>query len=960
MYSWLIPLFVAAGSLVEPLSDADRTWDTNTVKTMTAYKYGPYDGVMWFCHDGTVFEPKWYLCKDHGGGEQYGVLSEATHRLAKDGIYVGTILAAIKPGELPADNFYRARALLIERYLERALDGWVVKSARAAKEMRGFRQEEDERKFARTLLMELMGYREMRNENRYLSIRLIRSLPYGQDENLADQMRELAGQLGDTDPAFRDLRYKIHSMPEPTDIAAVEAYAQKAKPQFAETTQKLLTTLRSVYDPAVGRARLKELAQQIVYPPTRDAIAAFLAAPAGDVTALLTLGNQTITSAQRTIFPAHTETQEERNLWGMQVMSLVETQWVQATADLSRAALTRAQALDLVGQLMDGAQGLGLLSERETAQAHTNLTLAKSGQSDAYITGISRLGMALDWARAKVAYDLGIPLARYQAIEPRSRDAIDDILRSGLSLPLAAILDRLNADAEKLRGSGDKLVGLGDLNTKEVRGLNPGIAAGNLREITFDTDTSALQRSEIALLDDLPPELPPVSGLITTGPTGSLAHMALLARNLAIPHASVSSEIAAALRTHAGQSALLGVSVGRQVLLGPLADFPADVQAAMVKPKEPEKPVFSIDVDKLDLKTAQVLPISAISVEDKGVRVGPKAAEVGHLKKLFPDRVSDAVVLPFGLFVQHVTRPGKNGAPSPLDNLKEAYVQAANLPTDKADAYVLAALAQMRQDIMTLPFAPGFSDAVWAGLKTMGWPGTFGVYVRSDTNVEDLKDFTGAGLNLTVFNQVSFEHILKAIREVWASPFAERSYRWRQRLLSNPEQVYPSVLLHKTVPSAISGVMVTADMQTGSLDGLTISVSEGVSAVVDGGAPETWLVKKDGTITLLASSRTPTRKFVPRPPAEGTVLMAAEGTDPLLTDALMTQVRKLASEVIEKMPPSDTPWDIEFGISYGKVYLLQIRPLRTAKAPATNPLLVALDKSVAQADAALDINAVLP
>ena len=50
-----------------------------------------------------------------------------------------------------------------------------------------------------------------------------------------------------------------------------------------------------------------------------------------------------------------------------------------------------------------------------------------------------------------------------------------------------------------------------------------------------------------------------------------------------------------------------------------------------------------------------------------------------------------------------------------------------------------------------MPFPDGFESEVEAALNELGKPNTFGVYVRSDTNVEDLKDFTGAGLNLTVF-----------------------------------------------------------------------------------------------------------------------------------------------------------------------------------------------------------------
>ncbi len=55
-----------------------------------------------------------------------------------------------------------------------------------------------------------------------------------------------------------------------------------------------------------------------------------------------------------------------------------------------------------------------------------------------------------------------------------------------------------------------------------------------------------------------------------------------------------------------------------------------------------------------------------------------------------------------------------------------------------------------------------------------------GVFIRSDTNVEDLPGFTGAGLNLTLFNIVGFDNIVKGIPEVWASPYTARAWAWRQ------------------------------------------------------------------------------------------------------------------------------------------------------------------------------------
>ena len=111
---------------------------------------------------------------------------------------------------------------------------------------------------------------------------------------------------------------------------------------------------------------------------------------------------------------------------------------------------------------------------------------------------------------------------------------------------------------------------------------------------------------------------------------------------------------------------------------------------------------------------------------------------------------------------------------------------------------------------------PEFRDRLQkALLDAFGPDGSFGVFVRSDTNVEDLPGFTGAGLNLTVPHVVGFENIMAAVKRVWASPFSERAFRWRQAYMKNPEHVYASVLLMKSVAAEKSGVLVTADIESG-------------------------------------------------------------------------------------------------------------------------------------------------
>jgi len=73
---------------------------------------------------------------------------------------------------------------------------------------------------------------------------------------------------------------------------------------------------------------------------------------------------------------------------------------------------------------------------------------------------------------------------------------------------------------------------------------------------------------------------------------------------------------------------------------------------------------------------------------------------------------------------------------------------------------------------MSAELDPAFvSELKQAMDSEFGTDGSYGVFVRSDTNVEDLPGFTGAGLNLTVPNVVGFENVLQSIRRVWASPF---------------------------------------------------------------------------------------------------------------------------------------------------------------------------------------------
>ena len=957
--------FLAPPDFAAALTDSERTLAQSLVATFRGERLGPYNGILWFCNDGTQQQPHLNGCVGHEGGAMYATFSPQAQRLFKLGIYGGTVLTALTIDDLIASDFYRARALVIESYLERSLSGWLIERA---KTFRGFRQDEDEAESARRLLIELCGDREMLDHGRAVVIRLTRALPYGRGaEALADEIRTMAAAISDADRSFADLRFKIHSLPEPSDTGKVEAYAQGRTDAVGDQARALAAALHRYYDPAMRLERLRAVKGWLAIKPVRDAIQALLDVNPTDTLAVIDKGAALIEAAGGNLLPTQDPKAAERNLLRLHTISIVEGLWVAASADLSKRALSRRQAFDIFAKFVRCAQLAGLLSTRERDTALAELRPLANTDSAGYGRGVRNLGRVLEWARARLDFELGVPLARYQAVEPKSALVIDDILRSGMMLPLAALYDRIATDAERLAGGGDRLVGL-SVSAEALRGENAGLTVGPLRVIGPGADPSGLESGAIALLSELPPDLPKVAGVLTIAPPGSLSHVALLARNLGIPLAAVGGDIAAALAPHAGERFVLGVSSGRRVLLAPWVSLSPAEQAQLTADKaEKDKTAgatLTIDVQRLDLTTARILRRDEVAEADAGIRVGPKAAELGHLKRLFPTRVADAAVIPFGVFVRHVDTP-VGGAPTPFAELKAAYARFATARAsgnpDKAEADMLAALARFREQIMTRPFAPGFEAEVRQALTRMGPPGSFGVYVRSDTNVEDLKDFTGAGLNLTVFNRVAVRDILQAIREVWASPFAERSFRFRQDLITNPEQAYPSVLLHRTVPGETSGVILTTDFESSDPAAFTISAGEGVSAVVDGGAPETLVVSSNGSVRLLASARSPTRKIIPKPPAQGVVLAAALGKEPLLSDREILQLRGLVEEVRAKMPPraEGVPWDIEYGLVAGKAFLMQIRPLKTART-ALVPLLTQLDTNAHAPATAVALDEALP
>ena len=361
-------------------------------------------------------------------------------------------------------------------------------------------------------------------------------------------------------------------------------------------------------------------------------------------------------------------------------------------------------------------------------------------------------------------------------------------------------------------------------------------------------------------------------------------------------------------------------------------------------------------MEKLDLKTRRFVGLDKLRASDSGRICGPKAANLGELKGFFPEAVADGLVIPFGYFRALLDQPIEPGGLTVFRWMQDQYkiIRRLDGDTRRQDQIIQRFLKQMHSWIISADPGEGFRNRLRTAMqKTFGADGTYGVFVRSDTNIEDLPGFTGAGLNLTVPHVVGFENVMAAISRVWASPFTERAFRWRQGFMKAPEHVYASVLLMKSVPAEKSGVLVTADIDSGQPGWLTIAVSEGVGGAVSGQTAEELRINlNNGKVRLMAHATEPYKRVLL---SEGGIAkVRASGSEAVLNEMEIKLLMELAGTAPKRFPNlresqgRTVPADIEFGFYQNRLMLFQIRPFLESVKARQNLLLNDLDNRLIQ------------
>lgn len=947
-----LPSPAASQAYPPPPSPAVADSVRQTLEALKNAERGPYERIRWFCNDGTIQPPAAGACSQRGGGVQHAEPNARALWLAARDYNVGTILQALEYDDFADESKagYRLSELALERFLVEVDDGWVMRRARY---YRGARQIEDEERAGRALLERRFADGEWLRRNFLLATRLAASVPHPSlgDGQTMDRIRAVSTQIAQADPGFQSVRVKIHSMPSHADIGAVERYLARGGHGAAVQSDlvRLRDDLRAQYDPERALASLGAYQRRLGGGALADGIAELRAALAG--------GNaEGGFEAIVRLAPLVREGAESAANGSLALdlvdlgLSLQERAYVLADRlETESPPASRVEALDRLGRYVTLAYSAGYLSRREhdaLREAEVALASRRTTTASDYKASLAYLARSLDWARGTVRGTFAPVLDRYAVVDEASLMFYDATLRGSVVLPLSRVLDDLQKDADHALGATHSLFGVTEASG--LRGLNPGVALGRL-DVLEPGHHEEVQANTIYLLPETPPELKPVAGVLTFDEGNLLSHVQLLARNLGIPNAAASPDHEARLRSARGQEIFYAVTpMGRVIVKFPEA---LDEAERLLVDDDDQAPLerHRLDTSRLRLDVREPIPLGRLRSTDSGVLVGPKAANLGQLAADFPGRVSSAVALPFGMFVEHASRPYGGSRGTVLEELRTAAGRAAAMrlqgrSEDEIDAMMMERLAWARLAIERLEWLPEQKLRVENAISEMlAGDISRGVFIRSDTNVEDLPQFSGAGLNLTVPHQTTMDQILASIKRVWTSPFAERAYLWRRQVLEEQGEVYPSVLVQETVPSEKSGVLITTGLEVGEPGDLTVVAAEGVGGAVEGEDAETLLLSPDGQVRLLSQTKNPRRRVIV---PGGTRWMAASRPDTLLEAEELAQLRAVVEQWGAKMagtPESDTTWDIEFGFLDGRLWLFQIRPFIRFRNSETYQALEALD-----------------
>ena len=924
---------------------------------------GPYQAIRWFCPDGTVLLPK-ERCPQPGG-IQHALAKDAVQKLANDSkIYLGQILAGSDFTQFFDESSLnlRLQQYQMEKFLQASDDGWIMRRARY---YRGAVQAEDEENWGKAFLTWLVTKDEVIREQFFLLRQIVKDIPHQANNDKWMAIRGLSKTISDSQASFIDLRVKLHGQPGFEDIQRVKDYylrnQKSLSPEIQSLLQTLIDDLQYVYqnsDISTLKTYLKlidvssPIYQELYNLLNKYQIDANVSSIAEkDQYTLMANLADLLYHVRKQILLIKTPAQR---LIYLDFSNDVESLVFQSIGSLQPQ--TVKQLLEKNYILSKSLTGCGFVEVWEWQYIEPLINPRNLENRIEY----AKLSEIVDYARRFVEWGTSMVRTNYYPVinlftrfEPLASGFLDDRIRSSLLLAQGELAGQLAEISAIASGVNHQVMGI--VHQGQIRGLNPGYAFAELAVVSGDPEKVEFSAKKIYIIQRAPVDMKPVAGIVTVSEGNLVSHVQLLARNLGIPNAVISDQNLSELLPYSGNKVFYAVSPGGTVVLKLEKDL-TDEEKDLIEEKKRSEERLYVASSKIDLKNTSLLNLKNLKSSDSGKLCGPKAANLGQLKNLFPDKVVDGLVIPFGIFREHMDQSMPGSGSSYWSYLQDTFEEAARLKEtkksdDEIETWILKRFAQLNEAIIQIPFLPGFREKVADKFRQIFGKeiGNLPVFIRSDTNMEDLKEFTGAGLNLTVFNVRDPEKIFQGIRDVWASPYAERSYRWRQKYLLNAEDVYPSILIIPSVRVDKSGVLITAGVASSNTDDLTVAFNRGAGGAVEGQIAETFILGKSGSDRLISPSRE--RGYTDLPEGGGILKRFTHFNQRILSTENLRQLRLFSKELKMKLHGrsginSSGPYDVELGFLNDKIWLFQVRPYVESKKARSSDYLLSLNPKI--------------
>jgi hypothetical protein len=484
-----------------------------------------------------------------------------------------------------------------------------------------------------------------------------------------------------------------------------------------------------------------------------------------------------------------------------------------------------------------------------------------------------------------------------------------DLIKSTFFKVVAYKPNSIRQDDESRTVSGLERVSQSDIaKGQEYQALNVAKGLGRIHVIPKLDDHVEIGFNEILVLDEVPIQLPPVAGVITSHPSTPLSHINLLAKGWGIPNAYVKNALTL-LKQYDGWWVEFDAKRDGYTIKRADQDQLKEYQRRLSERLDVMKPRFNLAETRL-LALRQQRATSAIAF-------GGKSANLGEVMnaRLPGIVVPNGFTIPFYYYDEFLKA-------NKLDDAIYTLLNDQKFVHDPA--YRRGKLVNLRESMKQAQFDDRLRAQILRRVR-LEFAGK-GLFVRSSSNSEDLPNFSGAGLYTTVPNVRGDQELIEAIKTVWASLWNFEAYEARERSVIDHSKIFMAVLIQEGINSESSGVMITTDpFDRDNKGAVYISAKRGLGIkVVEGKKVAEQIIFRERANAVQVLTRSDEDSLLTFDEKGGVKEIAITGERVVLTDDVIRRLVSAATAI--KRVFGSREQDIEWAYMKGQIYIVQSRP----------------------------------